>query len=746
MKSKKRKVKKNETLEKIFQLATEARLGEAIDALENHLLGQVGQRGAVRQQDLEQMNALRDDYRLMTEYWQRGYDDPQREQVAQRLLRRVWVLTANVYGRWLLLDSPFLKALHQRPRSQRADWSIASVRSAMETFVADLALLELEPEHTRQQKSANMYKEHAEQMRDLFDYILTSRQWSEGLADAFISIVLSPTLASIDQQLIVSAVMLSAMQMFCPQKFRVLCEVYRQATDEQLRQRALIGWALTADAQAAQLFPEVEQTVASLCTDERTQQELAEMQMQLFYCLQADQDRNTIQNEILPDIMSGSKLKVTGKGLEEIDDDQLDDILHPEAEELSMERMEQSVRRMADMQRQGADIYFGGFSQMKRFPFFNEASNWFVPFYPQHPAISATWNGSRASRFLKTITRMGAFCDSDKYSFVLGFNMVLDRMPKNVMHLIEKGEAMAMPMGGEVSTDDQQQPAFIRRMCLQNLYRFFRLFSARGEFRNPFAEEAHVLFFCNELFRQPELAQQAMAVGRFLMKRRQWTEALKVLSNIAPEKHGVPLYIMLGTAMQHGMSNNPFLSPADCFRQALLIEPDNERAKAGLARSLFALHDYEEALGIYEQLLELKPDHGAYQQGAAVCMLHVGREDDALKMLYKLNYLHPDDVAVSRVLAWALTLTGKYDQADKIYEQLLGVENPDPQDILNQAYCHWLARRISQAIPQFRRYVQTMGDADFSLEQEFMSTEHQHLAQRGITDTEIRLMLDAARA
>ena len=39
-----------------------------------------------------------------------------------------------------------------------------------------------------------------------------------------------------------------------------------------------------------------------------------------------------------------------------------------------------------------------------------------------------------------------------------------------------------------------------------------------------------------------------------------------------------------------------------------------------------------------------------------------------------------------------------------------------------------------------------MGDADFSLEQEFMTTEHQHLAQRGITDTEIRLMLDALKA
>ncbi|MBO4811230.1 MAG: tetratricopeptide repeat protein [Prevotella sp.] len=738
-------MKKNETLDQIFQLVADARLGEAMDALENYLLGQVGQGSAVRQQDLEQMNALRDDYRLMAEYWQRGYDDPQREAVAQRLLRRVWVLTANVYGRWMLLGSPFMKVLHQRPRTQHADWSIASVRNDMESFVTNLALLDLEPEHTRQQKTVDLYKEHAEQMRNLFDYILTSRQWSEGLADAFIGIVLSPTLASIDQQLIVSAVMLSAMQLFCPQKFRVLCEVYRQATDEQLRQRALIGWALTADGQASKVFPEVAQRIGDLCADERTQQELAEMQMQLFYCLQADQDRDTIQNEIIPDIMSGSKLKVTGRGLEEVEDEQLDDILHPEAEELAMERMEQSVQRMAEMQRQGADIYFGGFSQMKRFPFFNDVTNWFVPFYPQHPAISQTWNGTRASRLLKTITRLGAFCDSDKYSFVLAFNMVLDRLPKNVLKMVEEGEAMALPVGGEVSIVDQQQPAFVRRVCLQNLYRFFRLFSARGEFNNPFVEERRVLFFCNELFRQPSLSQQAMAVGRFLMKRRQWTEAMKVLSNIAPEKRGVPLYIMLGTAMQH-LSSTSSPSPAECFRQALQMEPDNERAQAGLARALFASHDYEEALAVYEKLLALKPDHSSYQQGAAVCMLHVGREEEALQLLYKLSFLHADDVGVSRILAWALTLTGKFDQANKIYDQLLGVESPNPQDILNQAYCHWLAHRIGQAIPLFRRFVELQGDADFSLEQEFMQTEHQHLAQRGITDTEIRLMLDAVRA
>ena len=53
--------------------------------------------------------------------------------------------------------------------------------------------------------------------------------------------------------------------------------------------------------------------------------------------------------------------------------------------------MEESFQKMAEMQKQGTDIYFGGFSQMKRFPFFNELSNWFVPFYSHHPAVAEVY-------------------------------------------------------------------------------------------------------------------------------------------------------------------------------------------------------------------------------------------------------------------------------------------------------------------------------------------------------------------
>lgn len=732
----------NTTLCDIRTHVLNRQLGKAINTLENYLLAHP------RQQDMDQLISIRNDYQLLTSYWERGFDDPQREQLYDQLLRRMYALNANIHCYWQLTESAFLKAIHLRPRKIRKDWSMSAVKESMEAFVSNVALLELEPEHTRQQKSDNLYHQHWELMRDLFDYIFTSRQWRDSLADAFLDMLLSPTLASIDQQLIVSAITLSAMQHFCIQKFRVLCEVYRNATDEPLRQRALVGWVFTANSEAALLYSEMQQMVATMCNDPRTQSELTELQMQLIYCLQADADRDTIQKEILPDIMNGSKMKMTRGGLIEMDEDTLDDILHPEASELAVERMEQSMKRMVDMQKEGADIYFGGFSQMKRFPFFNDISNWLVPFYPQHPGISQTWNNNRGGKFLKTITKVGAFCDSDKYSFVLAFNQVLSRLPQNILKMVERGEASAMPIGGEMSMDEQQSPAFIRRSYLQNLYRFYRLYPTRSEFCNPFADHIFgdgndqlLLFFANKLLAIDTMAQPSLTVAKFLMKRQYYTQALKVLENIPKSQHDLQYFLMMGATLQH-LPQTTQHSAAECFHQALLLQPNNERAKAGLARAYFGNQKYDEALDAYQALLAQKPDHHTYQLNTAVCLLNLGRCEEALKMLYKLNYLNPDDLTVNRVMAWALTINNKYEQADKLYCQLLAIKQPSFSDMLNYGYCLWFSRNIDTAIGMFRQFLSSQTDESFNIEKEFMQTEHQLLTSHNISDTEIQLMLD----
>lgn len=115
--------------------------------------------------------------------------------------------------------------------------------------------------------------------------------------------------------------------------------------------------------------------------------------MQLIFSLNAEKDTNTIQKEIMPDLMKNQNFQVTQFGLVEREEDPMEDILHPEASEQRMEKLEATFGRMMDMQKQGSDIYFGGFSQMKRFPFFYDICNWFTRSSSNIPILSTSSSG-----------------------------------------------------------------------------------------------------------------------------------------------------------------------------------------------------------------------------------------------------------------------------------------------------------------------------------------------------------------
>ena len=174
--------------------------------------------------------------------------------------------------------------------------------------------------------------------------------------------LLSPTLDINDQLLLISCVMLSAINQFDMAKFRMLVHVYQQSTDESVRQRALVGWVFAIDPEiGANLYEEKVQLVEKLLEDEAVCQELVELQQQIIYCINAEVDTAMIQQEIMPDIIKGQGLHISKNGVLEQDEDDLNDILHPDETESKMEKMEASFQRMVDMQKQGSDIYFGIF-------------------------------------------------------------------------------------------------------------------------------------------------------------------------------------------------------------------------------------------------------------------------------------------------------------------------------------------------------------------------------------------------
>ena len=671
-------------------------LSAAINGLESFLSVHPNQINSDR------LHAVRTDYQLMADYWKRGFKDPQLPALYQSLLQRLYVLCANISRSYAIGHNSFLSSIYLRQHMSARDWSPQNIREELETFVSDVAILELESPQQRETKQRELYRQHQHDMNVLFDQILTSDIWTDGIATVMED---------------------------------MLIHVYEKAVDERVRQRALVGWVLTLNSRlVASIYPEQIDLVHHLLEDEDHCKELVELQEQIVFCMNAEHDTQTIQREIMPDLMKNQSFRMTRNGIEETEEDPMEDILHPGEQERKLEQMEASFQRMVNMQKQGSDIYFGGFSQMKRFTFFNELSNWFMPFYPNHPDVVEVMDKTGLSRFLNVMGEKGPFCNSDKYSFVFAFQQVINQIPQNMREMLMRGEATV----NELATEELESAAYIRRTYLQDLYRFFRLFPMRTAFVNPFDVDGSYLFFADPIFSKTHLELFFNDVTAFFLKQDRLYNVLKLLANYGEARRDFQFWMMSGYLAQHYANESALaFSDLQSYTNALEIQPDHERALAGLARALFSREMYEEALETYDKLLTICPEKKSYRLNFAVSLTNLGRYDEALKELYRLNYEMPDDRNVNRVLAWTLVCEGKYEAADKIYDQLLAASNVHPDDLLNYGYSLWFSGHIDEAADCFHRFLkETDCEPEFILE-----NEADLLREKGITEPEQQMML-----
>lgn len=699
-------------LERVYDELRDGNAGLAITEMETYLAAYP------QQQTTDRLNGIKAEYELMVDYWRRGVNDPQLEQLYQHLLQRLYILYGNVASYHRLRSYPTLAGLYNQVHMTRQDWSLSKIRKEMEDFVSGVAMLELEPEHVRQEKSDLLYKEHQGQINALFSYILTSRMWTDGVGNDFEEILISPTIDGNDQQLLVSAITLSLLNQYDIIKFRLLVNVYCRSQEEAVRQRALVGWVLSLKADMRQVYPEQEQMVLSLLSSEKVCEELTELQMQLVYCLNVERDTHTIQKEIMPDLLKNNTFQINRFGIEEREEDAMEDILNPEASEQRMEKLESTFGRMMDMQKQGSDIYFGGFSQMKRFPFFYDIGNWLVPFYIQHPDIAHFVRRMQGNKFVEKMMLTGPFCNSDKYSFVIAFQQMIERIPENMRQMLERGEATM----GEVPEEELHTPAFIRRAYLMDLYRFYRLYPSRNEFQNPFDTSSHELgaceFFSAWLFKGSPLEPYKDRIVRLLKRQKMEDSVLRLLSSYSDDHRTVQYYIWYGM-----------------YEKALELEPGNEQAMKGRARELFRMDLYEEAIEIYDDLLLMHPEDTGYLLNKAVCLVNLNDYEEAQKLLYRLNYDYPEDNRINRVLAWTHLCIGKEEQAEKIYQKLTSVKKPLAEDWQNYGYCCWFLGKINEAVSCFKKYAESYDRARGQV-----LFDKQFLKEKGISETQIKLM------
>ena len=699
-------------LKRIFLQLIRGNAGLAITELETYLAAWPNPQTA------ERLRVIKEEYSLLADYWQLGVEDPQRGEQYQRLLQRLYVLSGNISIFRHLNSSSYLHGLYTSARQQGGRLSLDAVRRDMEDFVSNMAMLELEPAANQ---AEILYQQHQQQLNRLFNFLMTSNIWPDGVAKQIEDLLLTPTIDSMDQQLMVSAITLSLMNRFDMAKFRVLVNIYSHSLDEAVRQRALVGWVLSIDDDFLTVYPEEKELIAQLLKKKKVCDELTELQIQLIYTLDAERDTQTMTQEIMPELMKNNNLQMTDKGLVEREEDHLEEVLHPEISEQRMEQLEATIQRMQNMQQQGSDLFFAGFSQMKRYPFFYDISNWLMPFYMQHPDLHQYVERLGENAFVDKIIGQVPFCNSDKYSFVIAFQEVMNQLPDSMKQLIKRGEASFM--GTEVDEELLQSTAFIRRSYLMDLYRFFRLFPNRSALCNPFDTSRHetgmCLFFGSQLFSDTPLEERKREIVSMLLKRKLKTTAQELLDTFPEEMRDVQYYLW-----------------KESYGNVLKLDPENEQAQVHLARLFFSQKKYDLAYERYEKLQMQHPEKSIYKLNLAVCLTHLEEYEDALKTLYQLNYEQPDNIQVTRALAWTLLCDDRLEQAGHQYEQLTADERANSEDFLNRGYCLWLQGKIRESVNSFKKSMELSGTSV----DDFWLTEKELLTKHNISNMEINMM------
>ena len=716
-----------EILSKAINCLMDRRLSNAIEVLDQLYVQRPSLMGH------SEFEAIKTDYQLMVDYMGRGFSDSHRESLYNTLLQRLYRVAADLEISWRCKNvSAYVNSFRV---IDHLNTSHDFVRTVLESFVSDIAMLSLQPEEMREQKSTELYDRHQSFINRLFSALWTSCQWTDDDCKFYTELLLSPTVVSTDQQVIVSAISLGAMNQFDINKFKTLVNVYQQATDEHVRQRALVGWVL-AVFEGMDIFPEQDALIRELCENPTITRELLTLQIQFFYSKDAEKDNDKIQRDIMPDIMRNSNLTIGRLGIMEKEEDAIESILHQDADEKRMEQLEEKVRKMMDMQKQGSDIYFGGFSQMKRFPFFNDMVNWFTPFYLNHPALRSVINKLGDTKFLNTLMERSNFCESDRYSFAFALEQIINQLPADIKDAIGS-DAMLGPLA---ESDDTEDAISIRRTYLQDLYRFFRLYHTANDFINPFEDNgkgdfvADTFFFTYKSFMGTGLDDVKLRLASHLYKHQQMTELAELLTTF---QSADPRYAILMGYTNINMGKAEFAY--QFFDYALKTEPDNQWALKGKARAALDAEDYKTAEEVYTEFLKLEPGHKNYTMNRCVALLKLGRTSEVREELFRLDYQYPEDMNVKRVLAWAMLSDNSLDKASQLYDTLLA-STPAHEDYLNAGYCQWAMGNVQRAVELFREWIVKSGKSREQLLEEFRS-DADTLTMYSISEIDCFLML-----
>lgn len=642
---------------------------------------------------IARLQRLAEDYSYMFAYMTTHGDDPGREQFVAATCREL-ALTADLMRRDLEADAD-TDIYYAQVRMNRLGHR--SAQMLLDRYTSLAARLD---SSSAGDANHNVLRRQTEQaLDDIFNYVWVAFPLSgeeQKLLTASVSDQHSPMALRAQ---IISALMLGAIRQYDTARIATLMDIYDSLEDPALQARTLVALMLAIYGRDERMNDEkaLRARWQLWMDDDSLRRRLALVVTDIVRANDTERVNRELRDDFIPAMQ---KMKPDIDRLMKQDRPEEDSELNPQWEELLQNSdISDRMRRLTEMQQEGADMMMLPFSSLKSFPFFRDVSSWFLPFDIDHSALAAVRDNIPRS-MLDILDMGGMMCDSDKYSLALSMSHIpvaqrdmlagqLDAQRETMREAMDEAMLLAS------SADNIFKSESLR--FIRDIYRFQHLFREKSQFGallpNPFLLQ-QIPFAGTRMALDADTAEP---LADFYMRHKYYTEAAETL--LCLESHspseGSDRPERLAFCLQHSGRMKEALR---YYRVAELFDGDSSWLLRHLAAVCHALQMWPDAIAYYERALEHDADNANLLMRYASALTAAGKYDRALKIYYKVSYLHPANLDAQRAVAWTELLAGNADKSCQLYETVLSHPDATPEDWVNAAHAHMARAHYGEAL------------------------------------------------
>lgn len=681
--------KTNQLIEKKELKSAFDSIGGIVDELQNWKL-------------TDKLNELKNNYKYMLHYLIEGSNDPEQEKIYNKLIRDTFKLTIDTAEVALMSESSELFYEKMRISSVRTPLSLDEYNEEIKKKIDTRSLLSLfEEGEEKKSRTKTNEQEHERIISEMFYSIFSAARANDDDIKAYSRFLLDDITPVDDKSMFISALMLNIMQRFDVKKVLFLLECCSHP-NMHISMRAIISLTPILQQYHSRwhLYPELNNRLALLSDESYFTRRLLITIIQLIQSRETEKITKKLTEEILPEMMKlspiiGKKIKMD----EWMSETGMDD-KNPEWQKILDDAgISDKIEEFSNLQLEGADVFHSTFSNLKSYPFFNEMSNWFLPFSLEQSQLQSFIAENVENKgIIKSITNATFICNSDKYSFCFSIMMMPDEYRKMMgSQLGAESEELKNMRDEEFSINPYQEEEAVCKQYVQDLYRFFKVYPRKNDFTDifTFPLNFHTIEAISSIISLPKNLEK---IALYYFEKNHLSEALSAYEMLSElDAANSEVWQKIGYCKQQ-LGNID--EAVEAYLRSDLIESNNTWVLRRIAQCYRLLKQPEDALQYYRKLEKLHPDDLNVQLNIGHCFLELKEYEEALKNYFKVEWIDDTNRRVWRSIAWCSFISHKFDVSQRYYQKILQ-DTPNSHDFLNAGHVELALNNMKESMKYY---------------------------------------------